>query len=361
MGRKALQTDFIQHPPNRLGIPAEKPGKFHRIIAQSLYLFQRAPEILRHFLPGRIQLIADQNFFHLNCLLTIEINKRLYFHPLPYHILPHPASENTIYAKNLQSNGEYDTLTIIMIPMERREDMKQMMRKKPLMFSLICIGAYVVIFGIAQSLPAPAALENAWELAVGQLLSCMLFPLLSLTDQRSFYGVCPPAVPAKKMLFYLPLAALISINFWCGAEGISGSGDLRFLFSMLFVALLEEVLFRGLLFRALLKEGRRQAILIASLTFGLGHLVNLLSGSDLMAGLLQAAYSMAAGYLLVMLFLKSGSLLPGILTHWLLNGLQIFTPDTLSTVQVLVPGSGILVISLAYGLYLRRLPDVLQQ
>ena len=239
--------------------------------------------------------------------------------------------------------------------------MKQMMRKKPLMFSLICIGAYVVIFGIVRSLPAPAALENAWELAVGQLLSCMLFPLLSLTDQRTFYGVCPPAVPAKKMLFYLPLAALISINFWCGAEGISGSGDLRFLFSMLFVALLEEVLFRGLLFRALLKEGRRQAILIASLTFGLGHLVNLLSGSDLMAGLLQAAYSMAAGYMLVMLFLKSGSLLPGILTHWLLNGLQIFTPDTLSTVQVLVPGSGILVISLAYGLYLRRLPDVLQQ
>ena len=43
---------------------------------------------------------------------------------------------------------------------------------------------------------------------------------------------------------------------------------------MLCVGFMEEVIFRGLLFKAIAKDNAKMAIVISSVTFGLGHVLN---------------------------------------------------------------------------------------
>ena len=58
---------------------------------------------------------------------------------------------------------------------------------------------------------------------------------------------------------------------------------------MLCVGFIEEVIFRGFLFKAIAKDNVKTAIIISSVTFGVGHLVNLVNGSgmELVANLFQ--------------------------------------------------------------------------
>ena len=88
--------------------------------------------------------------------------------------------------------------------------------------------------------------------------------------------------------------------------------------NMLCVGFLEEILFRGFLFKAIIaKDGAKKAIIISSVTFGLGHLLNLVNGSGagLAENLFQVTGAIAIGFLLVTIFYRGGSLWPCILTH----------------------------------------------
>ena len=50
-------------------------------------------------------------------------------------------------------------------------------------------------------------------------------------------------------------------------------------FSMILVGFVEEMIFRGFLFRALLGEDKPVvAIIVSAVTFGIGHIVNLFTG-----------------------------------------------------------------------------------
>ena len=64
---------------------------------------------------------------------------------------------------------------------------------------------------------------------------------------------------------------------------------------MLCVGFIEEVIFRGFLFKAIAKDNVKTAIIISSVTFGVGHLVNLVNGSgmELVANLFQIVGAIA--------------------------------------------------------------------
>ena len=115
------------------------------------------------------------------------------------------------------------------------------------------------------------------------------------------------------MLFYLPLLIAASCNLWFGVKtNMSPANTLFYVGSMLCVGFLEEFIFRGLLFRAMEKDSVKSAVIVTSLTFGIGHIINLFNGSgmDLVSNLGQVVSAVAFGFLFVILFLKTGSLLP---------------------------------------------------
>lgn len=77
------------------------------------------------------------------------------------------------------------------------------------------------------------------------------------------------------------------------------------------------------------------AIVISSVTFGLGHLVNLINGSGagIAENLFQVTGAIAIGFLFVVLFHRGGSLLPCMITHSAINITSIFANETGLTVE----------------------------
>ena len=124
---------------------------------------------------------------------------------------------------------------------------------------------------------------------------------------------------------------------------------------MMGVGFLEEVIFRGLLFKAMSKDGLTFAIIVSSITFGIGHIVNLFNGSgvDLLSNILQVCYAIAAGFMFTMMFYKSGSLWACIITHGVLNSLSVFANQSAITPMHKIFTATILcVIPIVYTMYI---------
>lgn len=150
------------------------------------------------------------------------------------------------------------------------------------------------------------------------------------------YGLCKAKVPASKMLFYIPLGILLTANLWYGVTmNVSLLETVLYILSMLCVGFLEEMIFRGFLFNAMAKDGVKSAIVVSSVTFGIGHIVNLVNGSgvELLSNLLQIIYAVAIGFAFVMIYYKTKSLIPCILTHSIFNSLSVFANEAVMTPQ----------------------------
>ena len=98
------------------------------------------------------------------------------------------------------------------------------------------------------------------------------------------------------------------------------------------------------------KENLNRAIIVSSLTFGIGHIINLLNGAELVPTLIQVCYAMAAGYLFVIIFHKSKSLWPCIITHCAINALSIFNVDNIMSLYI--SPIFLVIISVSYAVYL---------
>ena len=104
----------------------------------------------------------------------------------------------------------------------------------------------------------------------------------------------------------------------------------------------------------MLKSGSaKTAIIVSSVTFGAGHIVNLLTGHGAPETLLQVAFAIAIGFLFTMVYYKGGSLLPLIVSHSLIDVFSVFSAR--SSLGVWIYMGVVLVLSVSYCLYLRRL------
>jgi len=124
---------------------------------------------------------------------------------------------------------------------------------------------------------------------------------------------------------------------------------------MLCVGFLEEVIFRGFLFKAICKTNVKQAIIISSVTFGFGHIVNLFNGKDIPETLMQICYAVAIGFLFTIIFYKGKSLWPCIITHSVINSLSVFANENAITIHKHLAGCIFLcIVSVVYALYLLK-------
>ncbi|MDE7233732.1 MAG: CPBP family intramembrane metalloprotease, partial [Ruminiclostridium sp.] len=96
-----------------------------------------------------------------------------------------------------------------------------------------------------------------------------------------------------------------------------------------------------------------RAIVNSSVTFGLGHIVNLLNGRDFVPTLLQICYAIALGFLFTIIFYKGKSLLPCIITHSVFNSLSTFGVEGSQTYRMAV-AAALCVISVAYTLWILK-------
>ena len=163
-------------------------------------------------------------------------------------------------------------------------------------------------FGPLAQAPVPQAL------AAGFLLLCLLAFRWPHTAMR-----LPKPGTAGIMWFpwlYLPCFAALIV--WIGLPPVS---QLIGLFALMaWIAISEELMFRGLLFPALRQRLRIwPAMLLTSAVFGLIHLGNGLENGNFLAAAMQSLAAMMTGLLLVAMRVRRGSIWPAVSYHLLWN------------------------------------------
>ena len=234
--------------------------------------------------------------------------------------------------------------------------MKKRYEKSEIWFAVVWIIAYVVLASAGDNLSSDLGIEKIVTLPILIVLSAILYFFVRKNGLTEKYGLCMPQIPAAKMLYYIPLLVLLTANLWYGiAMNLSPLETVLYVLAMFCVGFLEELIVRGLLFQAMAKDGVKSAIIVSSVTFGIGHIVNLINGSgaDLLSNLLQVMYAVAIGFAFVMIYVKSKSLLPCILTHSIFNSLSAFANEAAMTPQrEILSGILLAVIAGSYALYL---------
>lgn len=230
--------------------------------------------------------------------------------------------------------------------------MKKLYDKSEILFAILWIVVYTVGMGSLRNLG-----DDSPYMTLGLIvISALLFLFVKRHGLLEKYGLAGWAKNSRAMLWFIPLWILASGNLWGGIlPDYQGAGLLFAAVSMALVGFAEELIFRGFLFKAMLKDGNvKAAIIVSSVTFGLGHVVNLLTGHALFETLMQMLLAIAIGFIFTFAFYKSGSLLPCILAHSLIDVFSVFTPDRMDVLDW-VYATVIGLLAVAYCLYLSRL------
>ena len=236
--------------------------------------------------------------------------------------------------------------------------LKKIYDKSKIGFAVGWIVVYCVLMSLGDSLSGILGVAKSVTLAVALLLSALLLTFLAKNRLFASYGLCRSEASARSMLYYLPLVLMLSANLWYGVTLNYGALEtLLYVLTMLLVGLLEELIFRGLLFEAMRGDSPRAAVIVSSVTFGIGHIINLVNGSgaELLPNLLQVVYATAAGFMFVMIYCKSKSLVTCILSHGVFNALSAFANEAVASMEMKILTAALLtVITASYGAYIAR-------
>lgn len=239
----------------------------------------------------------------------------------------------------------------------------KLFKKNEVTFAVVLIVIYVVGSSVMQRVSDSLGSQFLAEMVFCLIMSGILFIFIRKNELSGYLGLKKPELPSKKMLYYIPLMliACITAFFGIGTEYSAGEAVRRTVM-MLCVGFLEEVIFRGFLFRGIAKKNVKRAVIISSLTFGIGHFVNLLNGSKPLENTLQVIYAVAVGFLLVFIFMRTGSIIPCIAFHSLNNCLTAFTTGELLTSRLGETAATVVIVMIqlaiagAYLLYVVRQP-----
>lgn len=230
--------------------------------------------------------------------------------------------------------------------------MQKLYKKSELSFALVFIAIYVFLAGIFDSLSQEIGVAHSLTIAFFALMSAILIIFMQKNCLFEHFGLC--RVKSQNPILYLPVFAFVIINFIFGVRvNFSIFETVLFIIKKAFVAFLEELIFRGFLFKAMQKTSLKTAVIVSSLTFGIGHIVNLFNGSamTLVSNLCQIITAVLIGFVFTLCFVKTGSILPQIIAHFLINASSAFCVDH-SLYQNAVVVIVVTIISAAYTVYI---------
>lgn len=234
--------------------------------------------------------------------------------------------------------------------------MKKLMETKPIVHALIWIIIYVVMVNIADALSEiTGAATNTITGAMLIVLSIVLVLYLKKNKKFNEYGMKGiKKGDFRRTLFYVPLLLLAFIQY---IEGIDVSRSITDIASvcllMIGVGFIEELIFRGFLFQGIFaKSGVNRAIMISGITFGFGHIVNLLRGYTYTEQMGQIVVAVGIGIVLALLVANTKSIVPGILFHIVFNiGGTITRQDASQQTYMII---ALVVTSMLYAIYLYK-------
>ncbi|MCQ2438295.1 MAG: CPBP family intramembrane metalloprotease [Oscillospiraceae bacterium] len=232
--------------------------------------------------------------------------------------------------------------------------MKRLYQKNELRFALVWIFIYCAV-----TIPIRGNLgdESPVMLAALALLAAGITGFVVKNGLQEKYGLTHWPKSTGRYLWFIPVWILVTGNLWGGiSPAAEGLPQLMAVLSMLLIGYVEEMIFRGFLFSAMLKtDGLKKAVIISAVTFGIGHIVNLLAGQASLETVIQVFFAIAWGFIFTAVFYKGGSLLPCAAAHGLVNAFSRFSSGGTAAEWVYV--LAVILTAALYCPYLFRLPD----
>ncbi len=210
--------------------------------------------------------------------------------------------------------------------------MKRLYEKSELSFALVWIGLYVAVMNMA--LRFCGGFDDLERKTPQQVLVPVICIVALAAASAGWivknglaekFGLCRFKGNWRRFLWFVPLILMSCVNLKNGL-GLNAPVAVAVLMAInLAVAgFVEEIIFRGFLFRAMAKENLRIAIIVSAITFGAGHIVNLANTADTLGVLLQVCYAIIIGFLYTLIAYKGGSLWPCVASHMFVNGSSAF-------------------------------------
>lgn len=217
---------------------------------------------------------------------------------------------------------------------------------------LICM-LLIIIYIISNSYCMQNfGIEDYRSTLVNTVISLVLILLMISLRKVKYYGLTKPT-NSRKFLYFLPLVLIASVNLWNGININNSKNEILFhILTMINVGFIEEIIFRGFLFRMMEKSNVKSAIIVSAITFGIGHIINLLNGAELIPTLIQVCYATSIGFLFVIIFYKSKSLIPCIITHCIVNSLSIFNIE--SALSIYITPIILSIVPIIYTVYINK-------
>lgn len=228
--------------------------------------------------------------------------------------------------------------------------MNKFFEKHETLCSVILIAGYVMINSYCMK---NFGYTSPMSFIANTIFSAVLLTVIIISKKTQYYGLTK-AKKSKNFLYFIPLIVIATVGLWNGIDIKNSANEIVFhILTMINVGFLEEIIFRGILYKSIEKDNKNLAIIISSVTFGIGHIINLLNGADLIPTLMQVCYAIAIGFLFVTIFNKSKSLIPCIITHIAVNSLSVLGADSTGIAIYLIPII-LIIISVSYTAFINK-------
>lgn len=225
--------------------------------------------------------------------------------------------------------------------------MKKIFEKHEILFTIALIIIYIVV---NSYLMQNFGYTSYQSFIINTIMSILIISLVIAIKRVKYYGLTKANNP-KEFLYFIPLFIISLFNLRNGIHINNSSNEILFhILTMINIGFLEEMIFRGFLFKMMEKGNVKRAIIVSSITFGIGHIVNLLNGANFLPTILQVCYAITIGYMLVIIFYKSKSIIPCILFHGIFNALSIFNNGNSQIGSSIV----LITICLIYTIYINK-------
>ena len=232
--------------------------------------------------------------------------------------------------------------------------MRKIYEEKEVLFAVLWIVVYCLVL---TPLKGNFGLDSAAMLAALIIFTAGICLFVGRNHLGKKYGLSEWPKDMRKYFFFIPMWILATGNLWAGfALSYQGVSLVIAVLSMVLIGFVEEMIFRGFLFKAMLANGNKAAaIIVSSVTFGIGHLVNLFAGQASFDTLMQVIFAVSWGFILTMVFYKSKSLIPCIIAHVMIDVFSVFGAENRLVEQIYILAT--VIVSIVYCIYLSRLKE----
>lgn len=230
--------------------------------------------------------------------------------------------------------------------------MRKLYEKKEILFAVLWIALYCIILGTIRGYFGD---ESIYMLIALLVFTAGIIAFVKVNHLEEKYGLAGWPKDMKRYLFFIPMWILATGNIWDGfAPSYQGAELVIAALSMILVGFVEEMIFRGFLFRAMLGEDKTiVAIIVSAVTFGMGHIINLFTGQADFETVIQIIFAISWGFILTMVCYKSGSIIPCIIAHSMIDVLSLFGADNKVVDWVYIGAT--IIIAILYCIYLSKL------